>query len=196
MLGINSTALTTFTGLSLSMALLTACGSPISRRSTESTEPTAQPPAAPTNPGFQTGGAGPSGSDSCPTESKWPYFLSEEADIYRFEPDAKVLANSKLFKLGAPTCPGRGSSSRPYSMTIDEHRNAYILYTIPSNSYLPVHSEARLYKVDLATLACVATPWTASKDFYQFTVASVASAPGAPDHIDYLTGTNMGAIAE
>jgi hypothetical protein len=103
---------------------------------------------------------------ACSAETEFVYLLTTSRSLYRFWPPTQALEF-----VGRPDCPGADGVA-PISMAIDQWASAWILY-----------ADAAVYRVDLASGACVPTGYDASGTqgpFLQFGMAFTAD-PSSPE---------------
>ncbi len=154
--------------------VLVACGSSSSKSGFEN----------PDNGGFTNGGSsgssgfggssGSSGGDpnqaGCSDAAKLVYVVSEENDLYSFQP------NKLAFKrIGTLNCP---SSDTPNSMAVDRSGTAWVNY-----------SDGNLFKVSTADASCQKTSFQPNQSgFVKFGMAFATNGAGSTDETLYVCG--------
>jgi hypothetical protein len=126
------------------------------------------------------GGAAP-GSD-CAVATQLIYVLSEENDLYSFDPLAKVFK-----KIGPLACP---TSMQPNSMAIDRHATAWVNYV--QSDGLGNDTAGSIFEVSTADASCHPTNVALPSGFYRLGMGFSVDAPGAKTETLYVTGTSGG----
>lgn len=123
--------------------------------------------------GFGGSSSSSSGSSSagCSDAAKLVYVVSQENDLYAFDP-----ASLKFTKKGTLSCPAGGAT--PNSMAVDRKGTAWVNY-----------SDGALFKVDTSNAACSATPFQKNQSgFGRFGMAFASDAAGSEAETLYVVG--------
>jgi hypothetical protein len=145
------------------LAATAACGA----RTELYTPPPVEIPPIPNAP------PGPGLSDCPDAGATLVYVVTEQQTLYSFDPPTGAFTS-----LGAFTCPTPGAAWAPFSMAVDHTGTAYVLFSNESES----NAVGLLYRVDLATLACVPLPYVGSQGpFATFGMGFVGNADGLTD---------------
>ncbi len=140
----------------------------------------------PANSGFTNGSSGSSGSGfgtsggtgtgtnpnqaGCSDAAKLVYVVSEENDLYSFQPNKLTFK-----KIGTLSCP---SSSTPNSMAVDRSGTAWVNY-----------SDGNLFKVSTADASCQATSFAVGQSgFIKFGMAFATNGANSTDETLYVCG--------
>jgi hypothetical protein len=141
-------------------------------------------PADPQKPAGSSGGFGNSsggfgkpggetpGGDGCSAEAKLVYVVSQEHDLYSFNPSALAFT-----KIGPIDCP---AASTPNSMAIDRSGNAWVNY-----------SDGSLFKVSTTTAKCEKTTFVPGQSgFVKFGMAFATNGEGSQDETLYVASVD------
>lgn len=131
--------------------------------------------------GDGTGSLGSSGGDDgdtpaansagCSEEAKQVYVVSEQFDLYKFEPDKLAFT-----KIGRLACPSAGAT--PNSMAVDRSGTAWVNY-----------SDGRLFKVSTKDAKCTATSFQPGQSgLIRFGMAFASNAAGSQDETLFVSG--------
>lgn len=130
--------------------------------------------------GADTGGLGSKGDNAdtqsansagCSEEAKQVYVVSEQYDLYRFEPEKLTFT-----KIGRMACPSGGAS--PNSMAVDRSGNAWVNY-----------SDGRIFKVSTRDAKCSATSFQPGQSgMIKFGMAFASNAAGSTEETLFVSG--------
>jgi hypothetical protein len=113
------------------------------------------------------------------------YAVTENNHLLRFDPQARSFTT-----IGTLAC---SDPNQPFSMAVDRKGIAYVLYAV-YDSLTPGH----IYRVSLATSACLPTPFTAPDGFLSFGMGFSADDQGTGETLyvasDNATGGQLGSI--
>lgn len=116
------------------------------------------------------GDAGDGGlvGEGCEERARWIYVVDSDDQFFRFEPDALMFHQIGTGPLACPNTATDGGMSHPFSMAIDEHAVAYILY-----------DDGELYRVSTLDGTCEATPYVPGQagGFTRFGMGFSSNAP-------------------
>lgn len=134
--------------------------------------------------GLVTGGSGGGTSADCAAASTYVYVLSDENDMYSFEPDKKLF--TKIGHLGCNT------SLQPNSMAIDRNATAWVNY-VEAGAF--GDDSGVVYRVSTKDASCEAQPAAnLPPDWFRLGMGfSTDGAAGSTAETLYLTGTGSGA---
>jgi hypothetical protein len=119
---------------------------------------------------------GASGDESantagCSEEAKQVYVVSEQYDLYKFEPDKLLFT-----KIGRLACPASGAT--PNSMAVDRSGTAWVNY-----------SDGRLFKVSTKDAKCTATTFKPGQSgMIKFGMAFASNAAGSQEETLFVSG--------
>jgi hypothetical protein len=164
--------------LALSFVALTACSSSALAPSGFKDKP------AGSDNGFgdadESGSLGSSGGETsdeganttgCSEEAKQVYVVSEQYDLYKFEPDKLLFT-----KIGRLSCPSSGAT--PNSMAVDRSGTAWVNY-----------SDGRLFKVSTKDAKCTATSFQPGQSgLIKFGMAFASNAAGSQEETLFVSG--------
>ena len=130
--------------------------------------------------GNDNGSLGSSGGDGtnegansvgCSEEAKQVYVVSEQYDLYKFEPDKLLFT-----KIGRLSCPSSGAT--PNSMAVDRSGTAWVNY-----------SDGRLFKVSTKDAKCTATSFQPGQaGLIKFGMAFASNAAGSQEETLFVSG--------
>lgn len=122
--------------------------------------------------GVGAGGAAP--VDDCDAELKGSvYILGWDKQFARFEPPTSTIT-----VLGSLECPGEEGAFSAFSMAVDRHGTAWVLY-----------ASGKLYTVDIETLVCTPTDFEPCQSgFCKFGMGFSLDAPGSEEETLYVSG--------
>jgi hypothetical protein len=106
----------------------------------------------------------------CPDSAKTIYTIDSDGTLFTFDASAR-----SFHILGRPACAG---AMNAFSMSVARSGEAYVL-----------DDGGRLYKVDLATLMCMPTPWL-GLGFTAFGMAFATDTIGGTNDRLYIAGSN------
>lgn len=130
-----------------------------------------------------TSGVG-GGAPGCSEAAKLIYVLSDENDLYSFDPPAK-----KFTLIGPLQCP---TSMQPNSMAIDRDANAFVNY-VQSDEFSGDTAGA-IFKVSTVDASCQATNISLGAGWYRLGMGYSTDAVDATTETLFVTGTgNAGA---
>ncbi|MFO0591481.1 MAG: hypothetical protein U0441_28295 [Polyangiaceae bacterium] len=134
--------------------------------------------------GIQTGGSGGGTNADCDAASTYVYVLSDENDMYSFQPADKIF--TKIGHLGCNT------TLQPNSMAIDRNATAWVNY-VDNNGFSD--SAGVVYRVSTKDASCEAQPAAnLPQDWFRLGMGfSTDGAAGSTAETLYLTGTGSGA---
>ena len=117
----------------------------------------------------------PDGSTvDCATRAKYVYLLDNNANLLSFDPGANPPVVTKLGPLGC----GAAKGDSPFSMAVDRSATAWILFR-----------SGKLYRVDIATLKCAATPFVRGEGGFElFSQGFVSNSKGGSDETLFISG--------
>lgn len=130
--------------------------------------------------GDDNGSLGASGGDGttegansvgCSEEAKQVYVVSEQYDLFKFEPDKLLFT-----KIGRLSCPASGAT--PNSMAVDRSGTAWVNY-----------SDGRLFKVSTKDAKCTATSFQPGQGgLFKFGMAFASNAAGSQEETLFVSG--------
>ena len=107
----------------------------------------------------------------CSEEAKQVYVVSEQYDLYKFEPDKLAFT-----KIGRLACPASGAT--PNSMAVDRSGTAWVNY-----------SDGRLFKVSTKDANCTATTFQPGQSgMVKFGMAFASNAAGSQEETLFVSG--------
>lgn len=134
--------------------------------------------------GFVTGGTGGGGpSADCSAASTYVYVLSDENDLYSFEPDKKIF--TKIGPLGCNT------AMQPNSMAIDRNATAWVNY-VEAGAF--GDDAGVVFRVSTKDASCESQPAAnLPPDWYRLGMGFSSDEAGGTAETLYVTGTGQGA---
>ncbi len=126
-----------------------------------------------------TGGSGgASAADDCSDAAKLVYVASDDNDLYSFAPDKLLFT-----KLGALSC----GSKTVNSMAVDRTGTAWVNF-----------SDGKIFKVDVATLACTPTAFVAQQGGFTKVLGMgfSANSPGSMDETLFVADNKGKGVAK
>ena len=127
--------------------------------------------------GNLAGGGGSNSGGGCSAAAELVYVLSEENDLYSFEPDKKVFT-----KIGALKCQ---TSLTPNSMAIDRNAVAWVNYVADDDS------EGAIFKVSTADASCTKTNIKLGQGWTRLGMGFSTDASGGDTETLFVTGTTL-----
>src|SRR5687767_14587271 len=119
----------------------------------------------------ESGDPSAANADGCSEEAKQVYVVSEQYDLYKFEPDKLAFT-----KIGRLACPASGAT--PNSMAVDRSGTAWVNY-----------SDGRLFKVSTKDAKCTATSFQPGQSgMVKFGMAFASNAAGSQDETLFVSG--------
>lgn len=123
--------------------------------------------------GFTVGSGGATGDGCDDTLEGSIYILGSDKEFARFEPETQALT-----VLGNLACPGEEGFTSTFSMSVDRHGIAWVLF-----------DDGKIFHVDTTTVACSATGFSPCQgNFCQFGMGFVSNAPGSDEETLYVSG--------
>ena len=121
----------------------------------------------------------PNANTQCNARTKQVYLLSRNKELLRFDPQVMQIS-----VVGTLNCP---DSSPPFSMSVDNYANAWILYQPPG---LGVNLQGNIYKASTVDASCVSTSFVPGKTagFDLFGMGFVADAAGSLQETLFVAG--------
>ena len=157
-------------GLSvLPLLLLLSCSS--AKHSSGFTDGSSGSGSSGSSGGETFGGDGGGSGAGCSEAAKLVYVVSQENDLYSFDPDKLAFA-----KVGPLTCPATGGST-PFSMAVDRNGIAWVDY-----------DNGQLFKVSTADASCTGTSFVPQQGFQTFGMGFSTNAPGTTAETLFVCG--------
>lgn len=128
---------------------------------------------------FTTSSGVGGGAPGCSEAAKLIYVLSDENDLYSFDPPAK-----KFTLIGPLNCP---TSMQPNSMAIDREANAYVNY-VQSDDF-GNDTAGSIFKVSTLDASCQATNISLGAGWYRLGMGFSTDAVDTTSETLYVTGT-------
>ncbi len=149
--------------------LLGACSSAPTQETTSKPSNNGSPGGFGNTPGNETS---PTGTDGCSAEARLVYVVSQERDLYSFNPGSLTFT-----KIGQINCNAAGN---PNSMAIDRAGTAWVNY-----------SDGSLFKVSTTTASCTETGFEKGQSgFVKFGMAFATNGEGSTEETLYVASVD------